>query len=78
MDDDPEQLEEQPKMFAADRAKMGRAGCKKCKQKIETGSLRIAKVTPNPFGGGGGNMKMWHHVNCMFEVKCKQRYITPK
>lgn len=68
MEDDQQQEEEQKK-FAADRAKLGRAGCKKCKQKIETGSLRIAKVAPNPFGSGGGAMKMWHHVNCMFEVR---------
>lgn len=66
MEEDNEQQEQ--KRFAADRAKIGRAGCKKCKQKIETGTLRIAKVAPNPFGSGGGNMKMWHHVDCIFEV----------
>jgi DNA ligase-3 len=68
MDEDQQQDGEQKK-FAADRAKLGRAGCKKCKQKIESGSLRIAKIAPNPFGSGGGSMKMWHHVSCMFEVR---------
>lgn len=69
-EEDNQQAEEaEQKKFAADRAKVGRAGCKKCKQKIESGSLRVAKVVANPFGSGGGNMKMWHHVNCIFEVR---------
>jgi hypothetical protein len=34
--------------FCIDYAKR-QAGCKKCKQKIEKGELRIAKITPSPF-----------------------------
>uniref|UniRef100_A0A1B6ENC4 DNA ligase n=1 Tax=Cuerna arida TaxID=1464854 RepID=A0A1B6ENC4_9HEMI len=79
MDDDDQQQEEgEQKKFAADRAKLGRAGCKKCKQKIETGELRIAKIAPNPFGSGGGSMKMWHHVKCIFEVFSRQRATTAR
>lgn len=66
MPSDNETNEGEEKQFCADRAKTGRAGCKKCKQKIESGSLRIAKIAPNPFSSG--KMKMWYHVNCMFEV----------
>ncbi|XP_054263883.1 DNA ligase 3 isoform X2 [Macrosteles quadrilineatus] len=76
--EDDQQPEDEQKRFAADRAKLGRAGCKKCKQKIETGALRIAKIAPNPFGSGGGAMKMWHHANCMFEVFAKQRATTAR
>lgn len=66
------------KPFAVDRAKTGRAGCKKCKQKIESGALRIARVQPNPFGGDGGTMKAWHHVSCFFAAQAKARATTRK
>ncbi|XP_014242253.1 DNA ligase 3 isoform X3 [Cimex lectularius] len=62
--------------FYADRAKTGRAGCRKCKQKIEPQTLRLAKVGPSPFGSG--LMKLWHHLDCMFEVFSKQRATTAK
>lgn len=38
------------KGFFAERAKTGRANCKKCKDKIDSGELRIAKLVTNPFG----------------------------
>ncbi|CAB3374822.1 Hypothetical predicted protein [Cloeon dipterum] len=66
------------KPFAVDRAKTGRAGCKKCKQKIETGSLRIARIQPSPFGGEGSTMKAWHHVPCLFAALAKARATTKK
>ncbi|CAB0018016.1 unnamed protein product [Nesidiocoris tenuis] len=50
----------------ADRAKTGRAACKKCKQVIEAKSLRMAKAAPSPFGSGEQMMKAWHHLDCMF------------
>ncbi|KAF6209099.1 hypothetical protein GE061_014842 [Apolygus lucorum] len=61
-----------------DRAKTGRAGCKKCKQTIETKTLRMAKAAPSPFGSGEQMMKQWHHVDCMFQVFSKQRATTAK
>lgn len=42
--------EETPKPFLVERAKTGRANCKKCKQKCDVGVLRMAKVGPSPFG----------------------------
>jgi len=71
-------MDETEKPFAVDRAKTGRAGCKKCKQKIESGALRIARVQPNPFGGDGSTMKAWHHVACIFAALAKARATTKK
>lgn len=71
---DNESSDEKP--FAAERAKQGRAVCKKCKQKCQQGELRIAKLVANPFGSG--KMKSWHHLNCMFEVFLKQRPTTKR
>lgn len=72
--EDEEQVPEKP--FYVDRAKTGRAGCKKCKQKIAQGELRFAKLGYNPFGTG--TIKQWHHIPCMFEVFKKQRATTKK
>lgn len=36
--------------FAIEKAKTGRAACKKCKQKCAVGEVRIAKLMPNPWG----------------------------
>ncbi|XP_066998316.2 DNA ligase 3 isoform X2 [Anabrus simplex] len=64
------------KKFFAERAKTGRATCKKCKQKLETGKLRLAKAGYNPFGPGP--MKLWHHVECLFDVFSRQRATTAR
>ncbi|CAG9863673.1 unnamed protein product [Phyllotreta striolata] len=69
-----EQIEEKP--FAIERAKQGRAACKKCKQKCLQGELRIAKLVANPFGDG--KMKSWHHISCLFESFLKQRKTTKR
>jgi DNA ligase 3 len=53
--------------------KSGRAACKKCKNKCETGELRLAKYVPNPFSESGGKVKHWYHLDCLFEVFKKQR-----
>ncbi|XP_014663885.1 PREDICTED: DNA ligase 3-like [Priapulus caudatus] len=62
--------------YCVEYAKRGTAGCKKCKQKIEKGLPRIAKVVANPFSEEGGDMKLWHHVSCMFETFIKARATT--
>lgn len=68
--------EELQKPFAVERAKTGRAKCKKCKCPIDKDCVRLAKIMKNPFGDG--TMKSWHHVNCLFEVFAKQRATTKR
>ncbi len=51
------------------------AGCKKCKQKIEKGQLRIAKITASPFSDDG-EMKLYHHPACIFETFKRARATT--
>ncbi|ESN98431.1 hypothetical protein HELRODRAFT_113751 [Helobdella robusta] len=62
--------------FLCDYAKLGTAGCKKCKVKLEKGALRLAKVTPNPFTDGEGEMKQYFHPKCLFETFTKARSTT--
>ena len=62
--------------FACDYARLGTSGCKKCKQKLAKGSLRLAKVTPNPFTDGEGEMKQYFHAKCLFETFAKARSTT--
>lgn len=64
------------KPFCIDRAKQGRASCKKCKQKCPLNELRIAKLVTNPFGSG--KMKNWHHLDCIFEQFLKQKLSTKR
>lgn len=54
--------------YCVEYARSGRSGCKKCKQPIEKGVVRIGKITPNPFSDDGGEMKVWYHTQCMFET----------
>jgi len=58
--------------FSVDYAKRI-AGCKKCKSKIDKGELRLAKVVPNFFRDGDGEMKQYHHPKCMFETFIRAR-----
>lgn len=67
---------DEEKLFAMERAKSGRAKCKKCKCPIEKDTVRIAKLVANPFTEG--KMKAWHHLTCLFEVFAKQRATTKK
>eukprot|EP00090_Calanus_glacialis_P001127 TRINITY_DN10792_c0_g1_i1.p1 TRINITY_DN10792_c0_g1~~TRINITY_DN10792_c0_g1_i1.p1 ORF type:complete len:1194 (-),score=363.16 TRINITY_DN10792_c0_g1_i1:78-3470(-) len=60
--------------FSIDYAKR-QAGCKKCKQKIEKGEVRIAKITASPFSDDG-EMKNYHHPACMFDTFKKARATT--
>lgn len=64
--------------YCVDYAKRGTAGCKKCKEKIVKGMVRIGKIVPNPFTESGGDMKEWYHVKCMFEKLEKARATTKK
>lgn len=59
-------------------AKLGTSSCKKCKEKIEKGGLRIGKVTPNPFADDGSDMKQWFHPKCIFETFVRARATTKK
>jgi DNA ligase-3 len=60
--------------YSADRGKRP-AKCQKCKQQIGKGELRLAKLTANPFTGDG-EMKQYHHPNCLFETFKKARSTT--
>lgn len=74
MSEDEQEKDEKP--FAVERAKTGRAKCKKCKCPIDKDTVRIAKIMRNPFGDG--TMKCWHHVTCIFDVFAKQRATTKR
>lgn len=64
--------------FIVEYAKRGTAGCKKCKDKIAKGIVRIGKVVPNPFSESAGEMKEWYHVKCIFEKLERARATTKK
>ncbi|XP_078142978.1 DNA ligase 3 [Centroberyx gerrardi] len=64
--------------FVVEYAKRGTAGCKKCKDKIQKGMVRIGKVVPNPFSESAGEMKEWYHVKCIFEKLERARATTKK
>ncbi|XP_061461353.1 DNA ligase 3 isoform X5 [Rhineura floridana] len=64
--------------YCVDYAKRGTAGCKKCKEKILKGMVRIGKVVPNPFTESGGDMKEWYHVKCIFEKLERARTTTKR
>ncbi|XP_011635363.1 DNA ligase 3-like [Pogonomyrmex barbatus] len=74
-EEDRQQEEEKP--FAVERAKTGRAKCKKCKCPIEKDQIRIGKFVTN-FFSEGKLMPAWHHVTCLFDVFAKQRATTKK
>ncbi|XP_077279492.1 DNA ligase 3 isoform X2 [Temnothorax americanus] len=76
-EDQRQQQQEEEKPFAVERAKTGRAKCKKCKCPIEKGEIRIAKYVTS-FFSDGKLMPAWHHVTCLFDVFAKQRATTKK
>lgn len=72
---DGDEVSEKP--YFVERAKQGRAACKKCKQKCEAAELRIAKLVPSPYDVLK-KMKSWHHLDCLFELFMKQRVTTKR
>lgn len=75
MSSDVEEDQQEEKPFAVERAKTGRAKCKRCKCAIEKGELRIARFVAS-FFSDGKLMAAWHHVNCLFDAFVKQRATT--
>jgi len=61
--------------FSVDYAKVSTSSCKKCKTKIGKGQIRIAKISPSPFSEGD-TMKLYHHVDCLFETFVNARATT--
>ncbi|XP_036142769.1 DNA ligase 3 [Monomorium pharaonis] len=74
-DQQQQQVEEKP--FAVERAKTGRAKCKRCKCPIEKGEIRIARYVAS-FFSDGKLMPAWHHVTCLFDAFAKQRASTKR
>uniref|UniRef100_A0A672QR65 DNA ligase n=1 Tax=Sinocyclocheilus grahami TaxID=75366 RepID=A0A672QR65_SINGR len=78
----PEWRSERPVMaeqrYCVEYAKRGTAGCKKCKDKIMKGLVRIGRIVPNPFSESAGEMKEWYHVKCIFEKLERARATTKK
>ena len=62
--------------FSCDYAKRATSSCKKCKTKLEKGGLRLAKLVPNRFSEGAGDMKQYHHAACLFETFVRARAAT--
>ncbi|XP_078278256.1 DNA ligase 3 isoform X2 [Rhinoraja longicauda] len=61
--------------YCVDYAKRGTAGCKKCREKLPKGSVRVGRIMPNPFSEGA-EMKEWYHIKCMFEKLERARLST--
>uniref|UniRef100_A0A672MC73 DNA ligase 3-like n=1 Tax=Sinocyclocheilus grahami TaxID=75366 RepID=A0A672MC73_SINGR len=64
--------------YCVEYAKRGTAGCKKCKDKIMKGLVRVGKIVPNPFSESAGEMKEWYHLKCIFEKLERARATTKK
>jgi len=72
--------------YTVEYAKTGRSKCKdtKCKKAIEAHTVRVGKVTKNPFGGGddseesAASMTHWYHMSCIFETLKRARKTTKR
>lgn len=62
--------ENDSKDFCVDRAKAGRALCKKCKGKLPAGELRVGKVVPNHFGSGLVEINYFNEKKNSNQKKC--------
>uniref|UniRef100_A0A8C4RRL6 PARP-type domain-containing protein n=1 Tax=Erpetoichthys calabaricus TaxID=27687 RepID=A0A8C4RRL6_ERPCA len=58
------------KLYKAEYAKSGRSSCKKCKESISKGSLRMAIMVQSPMFDG--KVPHWHHFSCFW-----QRALSP-
>uniref|UniRef100_A0A915B2S5 DNA ligase 3 n=1 Tax=Parascaris univalens TaxID=6257 RepID=A0A915B2S5_PARUN len=64
--------------FSVDYAKRV-ANCKKCRQQLPKGELRMARMVPNPFTTDSNNpseMKQYFHAECLFETLTRCRATT--
>lgn len=70
----------QPKIgYIAEYDRRGAASCKKCKQRLVKGQVRLGKAAPNPFSDKPEDtMKSWFHVQCMFDTLQRARATTKK
>lgn len=50
----------------------------KCKGVIDAGSVRIGKITPNPFDSDGSDMTTWYHHDCIFNALSRAKASTKK
>jgi hypothetical protein len=70
--------------FEVEYAKSNRAGCKKCKEKIDKGSVRLGikqEAAEDAEGPAAHFGCMWHHFACFAECKGKvwfKKHLTPE
>jgi Poly(ADP-ribose) polymerase and DNA-Ligase Zn-finger region len=65
--------------YAIDYAPSSRATCPECKEKIEKGSLRGSRISPNPFTPSGNNvMKKYYHMDHLLTALKRARANTPR
>jgi len=68
--------------YTAEYAKSGRSKCadSKCKTQIEKDTVRIGKVTKNPFNADSedATMTKWYHFGCIFSALQRARGSTKK
>lgn len=64
--------------FLFEYAKSGRAGCKKCQNKIEKDDLRVGHLVPSNFHDGKDTK--WYHLDCAthFKFDCEAAGGFPK
>ncbi|XP_039604229.1 poly [ADP-ribose] polymerase 1 [Polypterus senegalus] len=60
------------KLYKAEYAKSGRSSCKKCKESISKGSLRMAIMVQSPMFDG--KVPHWHHFSCFWQ---RARVLSP-
>ena len=50
-----------PTRYVIEHARSGRSACRKCKEKIAQGDVRVGAISDN----GEYEMTRWFHVDCM-------------